>query len=35
MQKSEIRKIQIKKLKEFATTEEKKIEDAVLLEKLM
>lgn len=35
MQKSELRKIQIKKLKEFTATKEKKIEDAILLEKLL
>lgn len=35
MKKSELRREQINKLKEFAETEEKKAEDTVLLEKLM
>lgn len=35
MQKSELRKEQINKLKEFAGTKEKKAEDRILLEKLM
>lgn len=35
MQKSELRKIQVEKLKEFAATKEKKVEDAALLEKFM
>lgn len=35
MQKSELRKEQINKLKEFADTKEKKAEDRILLEKLM
>lgn len=35
MKKSELRKIQIEKLKNFTKTEEKKIEDNILLEKLM
>ena len=35
MEKSELRKEQISKLKEFANTKEKRAEDAILLEKLM
>ena len=35
MKKSELRKVQINKLKEFANTKEKKTEDRILLEKLM
>ena len=35
MEKSELRKEQISKLKEFANTKEKRAEDAILLEKLI
>ena len=35
MKKSELRKIQINKLKRFAKTEDKKLEDTILLKKLM
>ncbi|MDN5956166.1 MAG: 5-formyltetrahydrofolate cyclo-ligase, partial [Lactobacillus sp.] len=35
MKKSELRKIQIEKLKCFAKTKDKKLEDTILLKKLM